>query len=415
MYLTINDYMWNETAKEVVVQVPMRGLSASKADVLITSHYLKLVIKPYIFECVPYSPIDVDQSRLEICDGLATFVLTKSEPKLWGALMSEDMKDKKNLQKIRENAIEEFQQHEKNRCEARKTGERAGEKKSLSELMKIETEVRERVAKEKKEAAEQAMKELVEVHKAKCAKNTEMQKQIAEAQKLAHQMSEKRALEQTVEEEIKERVSESAQSVAIFNERPVELPVRESNTIAITFTPRVFPTPERESVKQQEEEWLSKQAEHRRAAVRRITGGSGDLSEKELDPIWLRNKGDSLFRAGDYEAAVVAYTEAISINPKLHSAYSNRAACHLKLRNFFKALEDSSTALDLCTPAVAQNLRSRVRAHVRRAVAFCNLNMYKEGLVEYKAAHKLDPDDGSIKADLEAVDSFIAKQSNLET
>ncbi|CAH8471097.1 unnamed protein product [Schistosoma guineensis] len=159
---------------------------------------------------------------------------------------------------------------------------------------------------------------------------------------------------------------------------------------------------------QKENEWLTKQAEYRRKLLDRVV--PDDLSRNELDPIWLRKKGDSLFQAGDYEAAVIAYTEAITQNPKLHSAYSNRAACHLQLRNYFKALEDSSMVLDLCVPHVAQNLKSRVRAHIRRGAAFCNLQLYKEGLIEYRAAQKLQPDDDTIRKDIENLEKFVNQE-----
>lgn len=48
------------------------------------------------------------------------------------------------------------------------------------------------------------------------------------------------------------------------------------------------------------------------------------------------------FVTGDYLGAVNAYSLAIRLNRKIPALYSNRAACHLKLRNLHKAIEDSS-------------------------------------------------------------------------
>jgi len=120
---------------------------------------------------------------------------------------------------------------------------------------------------------------------------------------------------------------------------------------------------------------------------------------------------------GDHQGAVNAYSLAIRLNRKIPALYSNRAACHLKLRNLHKAIEDSSQvrtvtalhtcssllyvaediefshcvkqeyrsvllplqALDLLTPPVAANAAARARAHVRRGSAFCQLQLYAEG------------------------------------
>lgn len=49
-----------------------------------------------------------------------------------------------------------------------------------------------------------------------------------------------------------------------------------------------------------------------------------------------------MFATGNYLAAVNAYNLAIRISNKIPTLYLNRAACHLKLRNLHKAIEDSS-------------------------------------------------------------------------
>lgn len=49
-----------------------------------------------------------------------------------------------------------------------------------------------------------------------------------------------------------------------------------------------------------------------------------------------------MFAMGNYLAAVNAYNLAVRLNNKLPLLYLNRAACHLKLRNLHKAIEDSS-------------------------------------------------------------------------
>ncbi|CAI2723981.1 unnamed protein product [Schistosoma spindalis] len=312
------------------------------------------------------------------------------------------LEDRKSLLQIKQNAILEHQERVMKRAKANKEMNIRGEKYALEQIMKLENVSREKIRLEKEQASKQAISEFVNVFNKSSQKENELENKITEARRFAKQY-----ITETIDEENNMELNKDIQRLA-FIQKPIDLPVRTSSTIEVKFTPRVFPTPERESTKQAEDEWLNRQAEYRRKLLDRVV--PNDLSRNELDPIWLRKKGDSLFQAGDYEAAVIAYTEAITQNPKLHSAYSNRAACHLQLRNYFKALEDSSMVLDLCVPPVAQNLKSRVRAHIRRGAAFCNLQLYKEGLIEYRAAQKLQPDDDTIRKDIGNLEKFVNQE-----
>ncbi|TPP61892.1 Dyslexia susceptibility 1 candidate protein [Fasciola gigantica] len=318
MYLSIIDYSWNETLDEVIVEVPLRGLPISGADIMTTSKYLKMVIKPYIFECALYGAITAEHSRVELGDNCARFVLKKTRAERWGRLTSEAMNDKKEFQKIKEEAILEFQKLENAREKKNKTQVREGEKQALNELMRIEGCERDRIAREKKDAGDRAMEELVKFHEEEQRRKQKLQLQIEEAKKVAKGMCEERRIRNVPVALGTTKEASNSTILAALLEKPCELPIRESNKISVSFTPRVFPTPERESTKREEEEWLSKQAEYRRSLMKRVVAG-GEFSEQEQDPIWLRGKGDSLFRAGDYEAAVIAYTQAISLNPKLYS------------------------------------------------------------------------------------------------
>lgn len=49
-----------------------------------------------------------------------------------------------------------------------------------------------------------------------------------------------------------------------------------------------------------------------------------------------------LFATENYLAAINAYNLAIRLNNKIPLLYLNRAACHLKVKNLHKAIEDSS-------------------------------------------------------------------------
>lgn len=90
-----------------------------------------------------------------------------------------------------------------------------------------------------------------------------------------------------------------------------------------------------------------------------------DLKEEEKNPEWLKDKGNNLSATENYLAAINAYNLAIRLNNKMPLLYLNWAACHLKLKNLHKAIEDSSKALELLTPPVAENAIARVKAHIR--------------------------------------------------
>ena len=122
----------------------------------------------------------------------------------------------------------------------------------------------------------------------------------------------------------------------------------------------------------QEEEWLRKL---RHTGNTELAAELNDLSDEERNPDWLKETGDKRFATGSYQGAVNAYNLAIRLNSMIPAFYSNRATCHFKLRNLHKALEDTSKALDLLTPPVADNAWARARAHVRRGTAFCELEL----------------------------------------
>ncbi|KAF6129751.1 dynein axonemal assembly factor 4 [Phyllostomus discolor] len=204
-------------------------------------------------------------------------------------------------------------------------------------------------------------------------------------------------------------VSGGRNSENIFSEKLKEdsIPApRSVGSIKINFTPRPFPTALRESQVAEEEEWLHKQAEARRAMNTDIPE-LRDLKEEEKNPEWLKDKGNKLFATENYLAAINAYNLAIRLNNKIPLLYLNRAACHLKLKNLHKAIEDSSKALELLTPPVADNASARMKAHVRRGTAFCQLELYIEGLQDYEAALKIDPSNQVVQNDAEKIRNII--------
>ncbi|CAF0721076.1 unnamed protein product [Adineta steineri] len=159
----------------------------------------------------------------------------------------------------------------------------------------------------------------------------------------------------------------------------INAPLRETGRIAVNFTSRVFPTPLRESQTEMEDEWLRKQLDSRQYN----TDLQLDLSENEKDIDYLKTKANQFFQQGNFQSAIGVYSHAIRIFPKVAILYSNRGACHFQVRNMMKCVEDCSRALELLDPPVLDNLPQRIKAHVRRGTAFCELELYAEGIYIY--------------------------------
>ena len=114
-------------------------------------------------------------------------------------------------------------------------------------------------------------------------------------------------------------------------------------------------------MKAEETEWIQKQAEYRK----RIEVENPDLSEHENDPTWLKNKGNSLYKQGNFDSAAHAYSMALKITPKDPNLFLNRAAAYQQMRKLHKAVSDCQAAIDLLQPAVEDNKNQRAKAFSR--------------------------------------------------
>ncbi|XP_062061943.1 dynein axonemal assembly factor 4 isoform X2 [Lepus europaeus] len=403
MPVQVSDYSWQQTETAVFLSLPLRGVCVRDADVFCTENYLKAFL---------YAPIDDASSKAKIGNDAVVFTLYKREAGMWETLSVPGV-DKEMMQRIREKSILQAQERAKEAAEAKAVAMREDQKYALNVLMKIEEEERKKIESIKENERKKATKEL-EAWK-ESQRKAEEKKRIQRPDKLCQE-------KQTEEERKKLKHKSLTRNVASGNLAPkggnsgnmfVEklkedrIPApRSAGNIKINFTPRVFPTALRESQVAEEEEWLHKQAEARRAMNADIPELS-DLKEEEKNPEWLKDKGNKLFATENYLAAINAYNLAIRLNNKIPLLYLNRAACHLKLKNLHKAIEDSSKALELLTPPVTDNANARMKAHVRRGTAFCQLELYVEGLQDYEAALKIDPSNKIVQHDAEKIRNVI--------
>ncbi|XP_056428343.1 dynein axonemal assembly factor 4 isoform X2 [Hyla sarda] len=398
MPIIVKDYTWQQSDKEIFISVPLKGTAAGHSSVMCTERYIKASFPPFLCEVFLFAPIDVDRSVTKIGNGIILFTLYKQEPCVWDSLCLANV-TKETMQKLREDAIVRMQEKTKEDAQSKAVKKRENEKYSLEVMMKIDEDERKRIELVKEEERRKASEELEKFK----------EQQRIEEEKRKIQREQKRKEEEKKRNSLNKSMFSHSPQPCIQEKHKIEKsvpPTRKCGSIQIHFTPRVFPTALRESRLAEEEEWLQKQAESRRA-INTDSLDLQDLKEEEKNPEWLKDKGNKLFAAGDYLAAVNALNLAIRLNDKMPTMYLNRSACHLKLRNLHKAIEDASKALELLTPPVPDNASARLKAYVRRGTAFCNLELYVEGLQDYEAALKIDPANVNVKSDAEKIRQII--------
>uniref|UniRef100_A0A6N2LEW1 RING-type E3 ubiquitin transferase n=1 Tax=Salix viminalis TaxID=40686 RepID=A0A6N2LEW1_SALVM len=75
--------------------------------------------------------------------------------------------------------------------------------------------------------------------------------------------------------------------------------------------------------------------------------GVSALSAEEKQAEKSKLEGNECFRKNRFQAAIDAYTEAITLCPKVPIYWTNRALCHRKRNDWTKVEEDSRRAIQL--------------------------------------------------------------------
>lgn len=442
MPILVKDYNWSETLETVSIDVPLKGVNSKKADIFCSDEFIKVNFPPFLFEALLFSEIDDEKSTAKIRDGLISFTLKKKESCLWKNLLSIHKDDKSFVLKKKQEAIDRVQQRNEENGKERSKVKDQTKKFALKKMMQLEESDRTRIANIKESERIKVTAEL------NSWKDVKMQENIEERIRLVDELakakiSDKRLFNQANSHEIfsqdeladlpescitelssddedmlqaieeKNKFASEAKKLSKNSHMENELESkprsgpRKSGSIQINFTPRSFPTPQRESKLPEETEWLQKQAKARK----QMEIDDPDLALHEKDPVWLKDKGNSLFASENFLGAINAYNLAIRIQPSMPILYLNRAACHLKLRNLYKCAEDCSNALDLMVPAVEANAKGRLKGHLRRAAAYCELELYVEALQDYEAAIKIAPSNDKIKQDAQNIRDVIQKET----
>ncbi|KAK2708947.1 hypothetical protein QYM36_014541 [Artemia franciscana] len=101
-----------------------------------------------------------------------------------------------------------------------------------------------------------------------------------------------------------------------------------------------------------------------------------ELAEQE------KEKGNELFKKGQFSEALKYYTEAIKRNPDDAKLYSNRAACYTKLAAFDLGLKDCEKCLEI-DPKFT-------KAWIRKGKILQGMQQYTKASAAYQSAIELD-------------------------
>ncbi|KAK9374883.1 uncharacterized protein V1513DRAFT_444701 [Lipomyces chichibuensis] len=127
----------------------------------------------------------------------------------------------------------------------------------------------------------------------------------------------------------------------------------------------------------------------------------------------LKAKGNTAFGKKDFKTALEYYTQAIKTNPTEPIFLSNRAACHLQLENWVAAETDCNLALVMIGQLVNDNVpnpKAGVKLFYRRGVSRRAQGKLMQAKADWERALKLDPDNKSVKEDLNAMAWELKKQ-----
>ena len=113
----------------------------------------------------------------------------------------------------------------------------------------------------------------------------------------------------------------------------------------------------------------------------------------------LKNEGNEMFKAGNYNGAISKFTDSIALNPTAPT-YSNRSLCYMKINKYDKAEEDARSAIRIDGKFT--------RAYLRLASALEAQNRIDEAVDVLKNLTEFAPE---YKHDLEEMQSKASSSS----
>ncbi|XP_058893821.1 mitochondrial import receptor subunit TOM34 isoform X2 [Kogia breviceps] len=109
---------------------------------------------------------------------------------------------------------------------------------------------------------------------------------------------------------------------------------------------------------------------------------AGDVERARV----LKEEGNELVKKGNHKQAIEKYNESLWFSNLESATYSNRALCHLVLKQYKEAVKD-------CTEALRLDGKN-VKAFYRRAQAYKALKDYKSSFADINSLLQIEPRNG---------------------
>lgn len=425
MPLMVKEDLWEQTESEVTIYLPLRSCPSKSVDIACVPYYIKVSYLPDYYELYLFSEIHDLDSSAEITSTQIILRLRKVDEQKWNFLSHPQSLDHTIMDMVRKNALQLITERTQKSFEQLKLARREHNSFAVMEHIRAESVQRKVVDGIKEDQKAESLRaynfenwknskqevsrskdfwgnSLHRIHSSKSGSCNQaiLYQHLSIGDHKGHDSYFTQAAINEEEygpsyEELLDRVAGIDQSTLggkrspNSNSKLLGAPgIRSCASITFSATPRMFPTPVRESTADEEQLWLCKQAGYHCLLEDEI---QSKFSPAERDPHALKRKGDSFLLSKDYESALSCYDFALCLTCKMPEIYLNRGLCHLLKGNYHRVLEDMTVALQFLEPAVAANKSDRLKAHWRRSVAFYMLYQYAEALIELSGALQLDP------------------------
>jgi dyslexia susceptibility 1 candidate gene 1 protein len=416
------EFSYQETETLITVTVKLLGASPKNCDVFVSDVLLKINRSPHLLVLDLHAAVDDTTSTVSFTPEGLTVNLRKARAAMWGVLKADAalLGGKEGVAKRREASVERQQAAANAVRQQRLTA--ASVNKRMATHAGIDLDRAQRQLIDDRKASEKAQAEAEMYAALEEAEQTRTEPTTEEPSWEEVEGEDAQEGEDGIWEEVD--AAEAAEAVPEQREpepEPQVAPVRSyasGHVAPVTYTKSKQPDHlQHLPARTKPEDMPSAET-----AIKPIDDDAVDLGEQNA--LFLKDRGDGFFGRRDYEAAVNAYSAALTLDRELPAVFSNRAACYFCLSDYAACAKDCSSALRLLrskleelkkdrTEAGAANdealmkelatvNRSLLRALARRASARTLMGEHDEAVEDYEEAVRLDPKNDDLKADLEA-------------